>query len=210
MDRCILARVASARSFLFDWGTCCALRLDGALSNGRRLSPWLSALASRGADWPGILDARLHMGRLAPEVTGVLAAFGLPRTFGGRSLKIGKGGQAYRCAAAADRTGRAILHTHFGLTLKFDRRCFVDYFASDLIRNEDGKGLGCSTMCLEDDSFGRFVPFYPTGISRQAVFSRRVAVAMSVLYGTARVNHSWLSMLQPPRTWRFEMWQTAP
>ena len=30
-----------------------------------------------------------------------------------------------------------------------------------------------------------FMATYPTGISRQAVFSRRVAVAMTVLYGTA-------------------------
>ena len=62
------------------------------------------------------------MCRLAPDVVLELESFGLPfsrtedgkiyqRAFGGQSLKFGKGGQAYRCAAAADRTGHAILHT---------------------------------------------------------------------------------------------------
>ena len=35
----------------------------------------------------------------------------LQRAFGGQSLDFGRGGQAYRCAAAADRTGHAMLHT---------------------------------------------------------------------------------------------------
>lgn len=33
------------------------------------------------------------------------------RAFGGQSLDFGRGGQAYRCCAAADRTGHAMLHT---------------------------------------------------------------------------------------------------
>ena len=44
----------------------------------------------------------------------------------GLSLKIGKGGQAHRVAAAADRTAHAVLNTHFGLSLKFDGLFFVD------------------------------------------------------------------------------------
>lgn len=76
----------------------------------------------KGADWLGDQDAIQHMTRLAPKVVLELEEYGLPfsrrddgkiyqRAFGGQSLKFGKGGQAYRCAAAADRTGHAILHT---------------------------------------------------------------------------------------------------
>merc|ERR1712232_151018 len=75
---------------------------------------------------------------------------------GGQSLKFGKGGQAYRCAAAADRTGHAILHTLYGMALKYDCLFFVEYFAMDLIMSPDGKCLGCIAMCMEDGSIHRF------------------------------------------------------
>merc|ERR1711871_1086417 len=78
------------------------------------------------------------------------------RAFGGQSLKFGKGGQAYRCAAAADRTGHAILHTLYGMALKYDCLFFVEYFAMDLIMSDDGKCLGCIAMCMEDGSIHRF------------------------------------------------------
>merc|ERR1712003_364989 len=68
----------------------------------------------------------------------------------------GKGGQAYRCAAAADRTGHAILHTLYGMALKFDCLFFVEYFAMDLIMSDDGKCLGVVAMCMEDGSIHRF------------------------------------------------------
>ena len=42
------------------------------------------------------------------------------RAFGGQSLDFGKGGQAYRCACAADRTGHAMLHTLYGRSLAFN------------------------------------------------------------------------------------------
>lgn len=63
------------------------------------------------------------------------------RAFGGQSLKFGQGGQAYRCAAAADRTGHAMLHTLYSQSLKNDCTFFVEYFALDLIL--DGKTGGC-------------------------------------------------------------------
>merc|ERR1712050_519981 len=96
-----------------------------------------------------------------------MGSFGLPfsrtpegkiyqRAFGGQSLKFGKGGQAYRCAAAADRTGHAILHTLYGMALKFDCLFFVEYFAMDLIMSDDGKCIGCLAMCMEDGSIHRF------------------------------------------------------
>merc|ERR1712032_1426575 len=120
-----------------------------------------------GSDWLGDQDAIQHMCRLAPEVILELESFGLPfsrtaegkiyqRAFGGQSLKFGKGGQAYRCAAAADRTGHAILHTLYGMSLKYDCLFFVEYFALDLIMSDDGHCLGVIAMSMEDGSLHRF------------------------------------------------------
>ena len=36
------------------------------------------------------------------------------RAFGGQSYNFGKGGQAHRCCAVADRTGHSLLHTLYG------------------------------------------------------------------------------------------------
>ncbi|KAL9937829.1 hypothetical protein V8E36_003374 [Tilletia maclaganii] len=57
------------------------------------------------------------------------------RAFGGQSLNFGKGEQLYRCGAAVDRTGHAMLHTLYGQS--FRHNLFVEDFATDLIM-EDG------------------------------------------------------------------------
>lgn len=41
------------------------------------------------------------------------------RAFGGQSLNFGKGGQAHRCCAVADRTGHSLLHTLYGQSLRY-------------------------------------------------------------------------------------------
>lgn len=48
-------------------------------------------------------------------------------------FKAKAGGQAIRCAAAADRTGHALLHTLYGQALKHNCEFFIEYFAMDLI-----------------------------------------------------------------------------
>ena len=79
----------------------------------------------KGSDWLGDQDAIHYMCREAPRAVLELESYGLPfsrtedgkiyqRAFGGQSLDYGKGGQAYRCACAADRTGHAMLHTLYG------------------------------------------------------------------------------------------------
>lgn len=78
------------------------------------------------------------------------------RAFGGQSLEFGKGGQAYRCCAAADRTGHALLHTLYGRSLAFDTSYFVEYFAMDLIMDEEGVCRGVLAMCMEDGTLHRF------------------------------------------------------
>jgi len=78
------------------------------------------------------------------------------RAFGGQSTDFGKGGQAYRCAAAADRTGHAMLHTLYGRSLAFDTSYFIEYFAMDLIMNEQGECVGLLALNMEDGSIHRF------------------------------------------------------
>jgi len=142
--------------------------INGALANMTEDDwRWHAYDTVKGADWLGDQDAIQHMCRLAPEVILELESFGLPfsrtpegkiyqRAFGGQSLQFGKGGQAYRCAAAADRTGHAILHTLYGMALKYDCLFFVEYFAMDLIMDDDGRCIGCIAMCMEDGSIHRF------------------------------------------------------
>merc|ERR1711959_764098 len=78
------------------------------------------------------------------------------RAFGGQSLDFGKGGQAYRCAAAADRTGHAMLHTLYGRSLAFDTTYFIEYFALDLLMTSDGQCIGVIALNMEDGTIHRF------------------------------------------------------
>lgn len=103
----------------------------------------------KGSDWLGDQDAIHYMCREAPNAVLELERYGLPfsrteegkiyqRAFGGQSLEYGKGGQAYRTACAADRTGHAMLHTLYGNALKHDANFFIEHFALDLLMSDDG------------------------------------------------------------------------
>ncbi|KAK2466962.1 hypothetical protein APHAL10511_001220 [Amanita phalloides] len=120
----------------------------------------------KGSDWLGDQDAIHYMCREAPNTVIELEHYGVPfsrtkdgkiyqRAFGGQSLKYGKGGQAYRCAAAADRTGHAILHTLYGQSLRHNTNFFVEYFALDLIM-QDGECVGVIALNMEDGTLHRF------------------------------------------------------
>ncbi|GJN24469.1 hypothetical protein PR202_gb12209 [Eleusine coracana subsp. coracana] len=102
----------------------------------------------KGSDWLGDQDSIQYMCREAPKAVIELENYGLPfsrtedgkiyqRAFGGQSLDFGKGGQAYRCACAADRTGHAMLHTLYGQAMKHNTQFFVEYFALDLIMDNE-------------------------------------------------------------------------
>merc|ERR550537_645278 len=119
----------------------------------------------KGSDWLGDQDAIHYMCREAPRAVLELESYGLPfsrtedgkiyqRAFGGQSLDFGKGGQAYRCAAAADRTGHAMLHTLYGRSLAFDTTYFIEYFALDLIM-QDGRCIGATCINMEDGTIHR-------------------------------------------------------
>ena len=120
----------------------------------------------KGSDWLGDQDAIHYMCREAPKAVLELEQFGLPfsrtedgkiyqRAFGGQSLDYGKGAQAHRCACAADRTGHAMLHTLYGRSLAFDTTYFIEYFAMDLMMNEDGACIGLMALNMEDGTIHR-------------------------------------------------------
>merc|ERR1711966_388920 len=77
------------------------------------------------------------------------------RAFGGQSLEFGKGGQAHRCACAADRTGHAMLHTLYGRSLAFDTTYFIEYLALDLLMTDDGQCVGAMCLNMEDGTLHR-------------------------------------------------------
>ncbi|KAI9168454.1 succinate dehydrogenase flavoprotein subunit [Blastocladiella emersonii ATCC 22665] len=121
----------------------------------------------KGSDWLGDQDAIHYMCKEAPRTVIELEQYGVPfsrtkegkiyqRAFGGQSLEYGKGGQAYRCAAVADRTGHAILHTLYGQSLRYNTNYFIEYFALDLIMDESGACRGVTALCMEDGSIHRF------------------------------------------------------
>lgn len=120
----------------------------------------------KGSDWLGDQDAIHYMCKEAPKVVIELENYGLPfsrtkdgkiyqRAFGGQSLDYGKGGQAYRTACAADRTGHAMLHTLYGNALKFNADFFIEYFALDLII-ENNNCLGALVYNIEDGNYHKF------------------------------------------------------
>ncbi|KMZ72330.1 Succinate dehydrogenase subunit A [Zostera marina] len=120
----------------------------------------------KGSDWLGDQDAIQYMCREAPKAVIELENYGLPfsrtddgkiyqRAFGGQSLDFGKGGQAYRCACAADRTGHALLHTLYGQAMKHNTQFFVEYFALDLLM-DNGTCQGVIALNMEDGTLHRF------------------------------------------------------
>ena len=119
----------------------------------------------KGSDWLGDQDAIQYMTREAPIAVRELESYGMPfsrtsegkiyqRAFGGQSIDYGKGGQAYRCCAVADRTGHSMLHTLFGRALGYDCIFFVEYFAMDLLM-EEGECRGIMAYNMADGTIHR-------------------------------------------------------
>ena len=120
----------------------------------------------KGSDWLGDQDAIEYMVREAVPAVIELEHYGVPfsrteagkiyqRPFGGMTTHFGKG-IAQRTCAAADRTGHAILHTLYQQALKHKAEFFVEYFALDLIMDEEGVCRGVMAWSLEDGTIHRF------------------------------------------------------
>ena len=106
----------------------------------------------KGSDWLGDQDAIEYMCREAVPAVIELEHQGVPfsrtedgriyqRPFGGMTTNFGEG-TAQRTCAAADRTGHAILHTLYQQSLKHEAEFFVEYFALDLIMDDQGACKG--------------------------------------------------------------------
>jgi succinate dehydrogenase / fumarate reductase flavoprotein subunit len=121
----------------------------------------------KGSDWLGDQDAIEYMCRHAPAAVYELEHWGLPfsrreedgkiyqRPFGGMTTHYGKG-TAQRTCAAADRTGHAMLHTLYGAALKHKAEFFIEYFAIDLIMDDDGRCRSVVALKLDDGTIHRF------------------------------------------------------
>ncbi|ROS04790.1 succinate dehydrogenase subunit A [Sinobacterium caligoides] len=115
----------------------------------------------KGSDYIGDQDAIEYMCSVGPEAVYELDHMGLPfsrteegriyqRPFGGQSKDFGKGGQAARTCAAADRTGHALLHTLYQSNLKSNTQFLNEWYAVDLVKNAAGDIVGCIAICIED------------------------------------------------------------
>jgi succinate dehydrogenase / fumarate reductase flavoprotein subunit len=115
----------------------------------------------KGSDYIGDQDAIEYMCSVGPEAVFELDHMGLPfsrkengriyqRPFGGQSKDFGKGGQAARTCAAADRTGHALLHTLYQGNVKNDTVFLNEWFAIDIVKNQDGVVTGVIAMNIED------------------------------------------------------------
>jgi succinate dehydrogenase (ubiquinone) flavoprotein subunit len=120
----------------------------------------------KGSDWLGDQDAIHYMTREAPESIIELEHYGVPfsrteegriyqRAFGGQSKEYGKGGQAYRTCAVADRTGHALLHSLYGQALRHNTHFFIEFFALDLLM-DNGECVGVMAYNQEDGTLHRF------------------------------------------------------
>ena len=120
----------------------------------------------KGSDWLGDQDAIEYMCREAIPAIIELEHYGVPfsrtetgtiyqRPFGGMTTEYGKG-IAQRTCAAADRTGHAILHTLYQQSLKHAAEFFIEYFALDLIMDEEGACRGVMAWNLADGTLHRF------------------------------------------------------
>jgi len=121
----------------------------------------------KGSDWLGDQDAIEYMCKNAPAAVLELEHYGLPfsrtpegkiyqRPFGGMTTRNGEGPAAVRACAAADRTGHAMLHTLYTQALKHQAKFFVEYFAIDLLFDNDGRCGGVIAWNLDDGTLHRF------------------------------------------------------
>jgi succinate dehydrogenase flavoprotein subunit len=121
----------------------------------------------KGADWLGDQDAIEYLCRQAPAAVYELEHYGVPfsrtedgriyqRPFGGMTTEFGEGPPAQRTCAAADRTGHAMLHTLYGQSLRHAAEFYIEYFAIDLIMDQDGTCRGIVAISLEDGSVHQF------------------------------------------------------
>lgn len=113
----------------------------------------------KGSDYIGDQDAIEYMCKTGPEAILEMENMGLPfsrfedgrvyqRPFGGQSKSFG-GEQAARTAAAADRTGHALLHLLYQQNVKNKTTVLSEWYALDIVKNQDGAVTGVTAIEIE-------------------------------------------------------------
>jgi succinate dehydrogenase / fumarate reductase flavoprotein subunit len=137
-------------------GITCAIGSDDPNDDWR----WHMYDTVKGSDYIGDQDAIEYMCSEGPQAVFELEHMGLPfsrtesgriyqRPFGGQSKDFGKGGQAARTCAAADRTGHTLLHTLYQANLRAKTTFLNEWFAVDLVKNQDGAVVGIIAIEME-------------------------------------------------------------
>lgn len=137
-------------------GITCAIASDDPNDDWR----WHMYDTVKGSDYIGDQEAIEYMCSVGPEAVFELDHMGLPfsrteqgriyqRPFGGQSKNFGEGGQAARTCAAADRTGHALLHTLYQNNMKNNTVFLNEWFAVDIVKNQDGAVVGVVAICME-------------------------------------------------------------
>ncbi len=138
----------------------------------------------KGSDWLGDQDAIEYMCREAIPAVHELEHLGVPfsrtdrgtiyqRPFGGHMKNFGEA-PVQRACAAADRTGHAILHTLYQQSLKHKAEFFIEFFALDLIMDDEGACRGVVAWNLDDGAihvFKAHMVILATGGYGRAYFS---------------------------------------
>ena len=154
----VLSKVFPTRSHTVSaqGGITCAIASDDPNDDWR----WHMYDTVKGSDYIGDQDAIEYMCNVGPQAVFELEHMGLPfsrtesgriyqRPFGGQSKNFGKGGQAARTCAAADRTGHALLHTLYQANLRAQTTFLNEWFAVDLVTNQDGVVVGVIAIEIE-------------------------------------------------------------
>ena len=158
LQTAVISKVFPTRSHTVSaqGGITCAIASDDPNDDWR----WHMYDTVKGSDYIGDQDAIEYMCSEGPQAVFELEHMGLPfsrtdsgriyqRPFGGQSKEFGKGGQAARTCAAADRTGHALLHTLYQANIKADTTFLNEWFAVDMVKNQDGVVVGVIALCME-------------------------------------------------------------
>jgi len=137
-------------------GITCAIASDDPNDDWR----WHMYDTVKGSDYIGDQDAIEYMCSVGPEAVFELEHMGLPfsrtengriyqRPFGGQSKNYDVKQQAARTCAAADRTGHALLHTLYQNNMKNETVFLNEWYAVDIVKNDDGATTGVIAICME-------------------------------------------------------------
>ena len=147
LNTAVISKVFPTRSHTVSaqGGITCAIQSDDPDDDWR----WHMFDTVKGSDYIGDQEAIEYMCSEGPKAVFELEHMVLPfsrteegriyqRPFGGQSKDYGKGGQATRTCAAADRTGHSLLHTLYQANLKAGTNFLNEWFAVDMVLNTDG------------------------------------------------------------------------